>query len=274
MRCLALLALVAVAVANSCPDGCQCDYNPRAPPGGCRSHVYCACGTAISADDLDCVFFHRTDAKPNKLQLDWLQQIPSGARRVDLFGCGIGSIPPGAFAHLSSCRVLNLEYNALTMIPPNAFSGMTKLKVIWLTGHHLRPDDTPHDEYQRVAPDRNMIEQVDEAAFNANPNLAILLLHHNMIKALPDKVFAVPGASLRVLKLVDNQFEFKLHRGAGALKHLVSVKQLDLEEDSGDVLEDWMEETGHYLDDENGDSVPWLQEVAQLLEDRTEDEDL
>ena len=167
---------------------------------------------------------------------------------------------------------MNLEYNSLTSIPDGAFEGMRRLKVLWLTGHHLREDDTPAEEYSALAPKKNTIEEVSEHAFDGNPNLAVLLMHHNQISTLADTVFAPVGASLRVLKLADNRIApEKLQEGVGPLKPLTHVKQLDLMEDSGDHLEDWMEEEGHYLDDSNGDESAWWAHRDALGDSMQED---
>jgi len=228
---LALLATLASAAAN-CPAGCKCS---TAQEGECKSAITCPCGTKLTGS-YDCVFFKQ--AKAPATGADWIKTIPSAARRVDMFGCGIKTIPDGALSHLGETRVLNMEYNALTHIGAGSFKRMNKLKVLWLTGHHLQrgEDAAAHDA---VEPIKNQIATIDAGAFSDNPKLAVLLMHHNKLSTIPDGTFATPAKSLRVLKLLDN------------------AHQLDLKEDSGDVLEDWMEQTDHYLGDDNGDSSKW-----------------
>jgi len=215
--------------------------------------VTCPCGTEFKEGNFDCAFFKQ--AKPAIGKNDWIKTIPASARRVDLFGCGLKEIPDGALSHLKEARVLNLEYNGLKKIGAGAFQGMSKLKVLWLTGHHLRLDDTEAKEYHAVEPRKNQIASVDAAAFSTNTNLAVLLMHHNKLSTLPDTVFKVPAKALRVVKLLDNSL--KLTKGVGPLVGLDGVRQLDLDDDSGDRLEDWMENEGHYLDDLNGDESKW-----------------
>jgi len=244
-------ALAASAAGAACPKGCECQYDKQ---GECKAQINCPCGTVLTGvSDKDCVFFSRTASFPPAH--GWLSAIPSSAKRVDLYGCGISTIPPGTFSHLAQTRVMNLEYNALKKIEDGAFKGMTNLKVLWLTGHHLRADDTAAEEYKAVAPRANAIESVGEGAFSDQRNLVVLLMHHNKFASLPDGVFKAPSKTLRVLKLLDNPV--KLTAGAGPLAGLGDVKQLDISDDSGDFLEDWMEQKGHYIDDNNGDESQW-----------------
>lgn len=275
---LVLCALVVSlgSAAPTCPKGCVCEFNIRTEhPGDCQSRAECPCGTEFPAElnkSLDCVFFWLPHDGPQE-KTDWLEAIPSSSRRVDMFGCGIKRIPDGSLSHLKQTRVLNLEYNQLAEIGPKAFDGLINLKVLWLTGHHLRPDDTPAEQYKAMQPLQNRIRTIHKDAFASNSKLVVLLMHHNEIQELPVGLLQAPAQSLRVIKLLDNQMKPLPVAGSGALEGLTAVKQLDIDEDSGDDLEDWMEETGHYLDDDNGDSTRWWEGNWQREEsDESDDE--
>merc|ERR1711934_1008740 len=176
--CASILIAVSSSASLPCPPGCKCESDNKAPEGSCKTSATCPCGTTVSGA-FDCVYFQQ--AKKAIGTNEWIKTIPSSARRVGLFGCGLKEIPDGALSHLTKARVLNLEYNGLTKIGAGAFQGMSKLKVLWLTGHHLRPDDTPPEEYNPVAPLKNQISSIDADAFSSNPNLTVLLMHHNKL---------------------------------------------------------------------------------------------
>jgi len=191
---------------------------------------------------------------------------------VDIFGCGIKDIPDKAFSHLSEVRVLNLEYNQLTEVRANALVGMSNLKVLWLTGHHIQKDEyggkamPPMSEYNKVDALKNEIKTIDERAFADNGKLAVLLMHHNKIESVPEGVFSTPKSSLRVLKLLDNPMTAKGHglaKGKGPFAGFANCHQFDLDYDSGDVLEDQMEGGGFYLNDDNGDETEWWKRPPQ-----------
>jgi len=264
-RIITLCLLFAMAEA-ACPSGCKCSFRRD---GECASVAQCPCGTHVLGN-FDCVFFQHSvwEGYP---RLDWLSAIPASARQVDLLGCGIKTIPDGSFAHLAATRVLNLEYNALTGIAAGAFKGMAALKVLWITGHHMRPDDTPPEEYKTLEPIQNRIASIHADAFLETPKLTVLLAHHNRLGSLPDLLFKTPAKALRVLKLLDNRLSLK--RFEGPLAGLEGVHQLDLDNDSGDFLEDWMEQQGHYLDDDNGDSSQWWEKQNLPREDEEDDAD-
>jgi len=273
---IALLTTVAVGLPD-CPHGCQCggdESEASEVQRECLSVATCPCGTNLSQGQFaplgvagfDCVIFKMPLGHVTNLNIrpdnEWLRGLPSSARRVDLAGCGVQHISDGSFSHLIETRVLNLEYNALRTIPHEAFKGMANLKVLWLTGHYLDPaamDSESMPEYAALEPLQNAIHTVQGTAFAHNPRLTVLLLHHNDLRRLPAGVFEAQKKSLRVLKLAHNPKLPSLHAGQGALRFLEreNVKQLDLYRDTGDALEDWMQQSGHYLDDNNGDEANW-----------------
>ncbi|CAE7311090.1 sli, partial [Symbiodinium sp. KB8] len=116
------------------------------------------------------------------------------------------------------------------------------MQVLWLTGNHYSPNER---EYKKMKVAGNRLHQLHPQQFEGLKSLQVLLLHHNRLETLPDSLF--DGlAKLRVLKLLDNPFRPRLTRSHPAfIKALQGgvLQQLDLDEDSGDSLEDEWEET-------------------------------
>ncbi|CAL1132621.1 unnamed protein product, partial [Cladocopium goreaui] len=140
-----------------------------------------------------------------------------------------GILPP-------QLRVLNLEFNELEELPEDFFKGLEKLKVLWLTGNHYQPGEKG---YKKMKAAGNRLQLLHPKQFEGLANLQVLLLHHNRLETLPQKVFE-GLRKLRVMKLLDNQFQPALTRKHPAFSKLGKVlRQLDLDEDSGDALEDF-----------------------------------
>jgi len=186
-----------------------------------------------------------------------LNQIPNTIRRLDLSESRLGELPEAGLGHLSELRVLNLEFNNLVSLPKKTFHGLRKLKVLWLTGNHYGEGEPVFKRMQKAG---NRINELHPEQFHTLEHLQVLLVHHNELKKLPDGIF--DGLrNLRVLKLLDNPFKPRLKKKHHAFRKLLSkgvLNQLDLDEDSGDDLEDQMEEQGTYLSDDpvDVDSAP------------------
>eukprot|EP00929_Paragymnodinium_shiwhaense_P072695 TRINITY_DN36904_c0_g2_i1.p1 TRINITY_DN36904_c0_g2~~TRINITY_DN36904_c0_g2_i1.p1 ORF type:complete len:284 (+),score=93.72 TRINITY_DN36904_c0_g2_i1:39-890(+) len=244
--CCCLRAEVATA-AEACPSGCRCR-----PMGECKLMVECRKIRAFPSsypDKVDCIFLNAPSlgkALPEEKR-NGIAAMPGTVKQLDLADCGLGETQPGWFQHLSELRVLNLEFNRLQEVPAKAFEGLGKLKVLWLTGNHYHPDEP---EYKKKKALGNKIVKVHAEAFSGLGNLQVLLMHHNKIKTLDDKVFKNLG-KLKVLKLLDNPISKTL-----SVKHQLfdSIRkycyQLDLIDDSGDDLEDFWEESRSYFKDD------------------------
>eukprot|EP00927_Polykrikos_kofoidii_P057077 TRINITY_DN51185_c0_g1_i1.p1 TRINITY_DN51185_c0_g1~~TRINITY_DN51185_c0_g1_i1.p1 ORF type:complete len:309 (+),score=40.85 TRINITY_DN51185_c0_g1_i1:65-928(+) len=255
---LGFLISACAAKVSPCPKGCQCvGFHPDF--GDCKVTVLCERIKAFpsSADypkDLDCLFMSAPKlSKLNASAKDaGIRAFPTSIRRLDLNQCGLGELPVGdAIGRLRELRVLNLEFNKLKTLPREAFHGLDKLKVLWLTGNHYHPDEK---EYKKMRALGNNLNSLDSEQFSGLKNLQVLLIHHNRLKVLPQSIFADQGR-LRVLKLLDNPFMPRLTRDHAAFRELLSrvplaLTQLDIDEDSGDDLEDMWEETKTYLSDD------------------------
>lgn len=240
-----------------CPAGCKCSAGPGG--GDCSQTAECPRlrrwpDASEYPPGLDCLFVNSPKLRrlqPPQHQAG-LAAIPDSIRRLDLSGSRLRMLPPKAFSHLSSLRVLNLEFNELEELPADAFHGLGKLKVLWLTGNHYSPNER---EYKKMKVAGNRLHQLHPQQFEGLNSLQVLLLHHNRLETLPDSLF--DGlAKLRVLKLLDNPFRPRLTRSHPAfIKALQGgvLQQLDLDEDSGDSLEDEWEETSTYLSDDFSD---------------------
>ena len=129
----------------------------------------------------------------------------------------------------------------------------------------------------KLEPHKNVITELDEAAFAHNPQLTTLHLNHNKLSSamssLPDDVFAAPP--LRVLKLHNNDASLhRLVKGKGPLAGLEGCHQVDLKQDGGDTLEQYLRQTGTFLSNDNGDKSEWWTEEGpkQMTEEEYKQE--
>ncbi|CAK9048295.1 unnamed protein product [Durusdinium trenchii] len=264
-----LLLLLVPAAGKTCPSGCKCSKGP----GGGDCGMTVTCRNLIAGfpkgeqypEGLDCLFIHSPKLRhlPLEQKQAGLQAIPPSVRRLDLSESRLRQLPGRSLPR--RLRVLNLEFNELEELPEDAFQGLSKLKVLWLTGNHYQMGEKG---YKKMKVAGNRLQHLHPKLFEGLSSLQVLLLHHNKLEMLPKDVFE--GLSkLRVLKLLDNPFTPPLSRRHPAFDKLLKDKvlqQLDLEEDSGDALEDQWEETATYLSDDFS--------MGPLPKERPESEDL
>lgn len=241
------------ATPKPCPVRCECSFGPG--KGDCGVTVICKHAPRFPTadmypDDLDCLFLN--SPKLRKLPLPKKEAgflaIPPSVRRLDLSESRLKTLPEIGLGHLSQLRVLNLEFNELNTLPEKTFHGLQKLKVLWLTGNHYQRGEKEFGKMQQAG---NRIAAFHERQFEGLSNLQVLLAHHNKLTELPPGLFA-DLKKLRVLKLLDNSFKQLSPRDEvfSTLLDTGVFQQLDLQEDSGDTLEDMWEETGTYLSDD------------------------
>ncbi|CAJ1444434.1 unnamed protein product [Effrenium voratum] len=249
---LRLLLAPLLVLGKTCPAGCRCSTGP----GGGDCGLTATCRKLFSfpkqeqyPEGLDCLFIHSPKLRnlpPDKMEAG-LRSIPATVRRLDLSESRLRRLPGASLP--PKLRVLNLEFNELEELPEDAFHGLSKLKVLWLTGNHYQVGEKG---YKKMKVAGNRLQELPPRIFQGLSNLQVLLLHHNRMQFLPPGVFD-ELAKLRVLKLLDNPFASRLSRKHPAFQNLLKtgvLQQLDLEEDSGDSLEDFWEETSSYLSDE------------------------
>ena len=235
-----------------CPSGCECVQNERY----CKVRIQCGAFTTALPDasqwpaEADCIGLQpRTPEALSGLTLEQksalLKPLPRTIRQLDLSMCRLGALPADFLQGFPSLKMLNLEFNNLQTLPPPLFHGLPKLKVLWLTGQHYRRSEEDWAAHEAA---KNELTALHPAQFEGLGSLQVLLLHHNLLAALPTPLFnGTP--QLRVLKLVDNRLPHSLSPAAAVFAPLTKVEQLDLNEDSGDALEDSWERDGTYLDD-------------------------
>ena len=214
----------------------------------------------------DCVGIHIIPNSPWSLQEKeklFQEDLPSEIKFLDLSFSGLITLPKQAFVRFPNLIFLSLEFNQLETLEQNIFQGLDHLRVLWLTGNHIQPEE---DMYANGNLLQNHIENIHEETFiPLGKSLQVLLMHHNYLTSLPaDTMFGPENMpQLRVLKLLDNPWKDemketfdKLHNSwdaaAAAAKGRVVCKkhkssrgeclQLDVTEDSGDDLEDIWDE--------------------------------
>eukprot|EP00054_Salpingoeca_dolichothecata_P013906 m.77901 g.77901 ORF g.77901 m.77901 type:complete len:340 (+) comp20709_c0_seq2:47-1066(+) len=223
-----------------CPENCDCAVDTEP---GC--HVYAVCSGLTSFPRtpfpiiVNCVELTDNDFShlSTEEKIEGLANLSPDTRMLHLDNCRLGTLP--SLGHLKELRFLNLEGNRLTQLDVNVFSGLSHLKILYLTGPHVEEDEPGYDAAVNAG---NRIERLHEDLFEGLLSLQILLLHHNRLSSLPPSIFnGTPN--LKVLKLLDNNFDPPLLPQDAVFQPLISMEQLDLEEDSGDDLEDeWLDQ--------------------------------
>ena len=136
---------------------------------------------------------------------DLPDDIPERTNYINLRRNNIATLPSGNFSHLVSCIFLDLRYNNISVIEPNAFDGLQTLDTLWLSNNSL---------YTLIS---DMFQHLD--------NLDKLYLTGNRIGRIEVNSFAGLG-KLTVLDLSDNLLS---SLEAGSLTELVSLKELHID---------------------------------------------
>jgi len=275
---LALLQLA--TVREPCPAGCHCETSAD---NGCALFVQCHAGNTFPPalpPATDCVQLSSpqlSSSSPAAKAAFFAHTLPAGLRLLDLSFCGLGAnggLPAGAFSRFPQLLTLNLEFNALESLPADVFRGADALRTLWLTGNHWQPDE---QGYQRAVRMGNRLATLPPTVFSGLRALRVLLLHHNQLASLPPDLFADSAKKLAVVKLVDNAAEFSAsdpafapllderRRCAPRRPSLGGCVQLDLDDDSGDALEDLWDDSAVALLPE-GDLERWMRRAAQKAE--------
>jgi len=255
--------------SDSCPTECNCYHSEL----GCQLLVRCDDAGLSSFPHVpvgtDCLQLRenpRLGELSQEQQRDQLRTL-SGLKLLDLHGCRLGSkseghIPADLLHGFTSLRWLCLEGNNLIDLPQGLFAQTPHLRMLQLTGPFESSDGGncwPPGPTQRPRGFRRMCKMHNAAAnrlralpvgiFGGLDDLHVLMLHHNALNDLPVDAF-VDLNQLRVLKLLDNAVSFNITNPAFATllrKRKRCAKgratrgeclQLDVDEDTGDDLED------------------------------------
>ncbi len=197
----------------------------------------------ISGNDF---YFYRTWWNLTQVPSD----IPAEARRVDLAGNAITSLPAGVFSHLSQCRILSVDNNKLTCVDRDAFKGMVSLALLFLFKNkishvepgtfrpllklsHLRLEQneisslssrqTPDGTLQTVPPDGN-ISHIDIGTFLGPNSLRDIALYHNQLCTIKSGWFSGMYALERLNLMFNNISSIE----KGAFDSLHSIKSIQL----------------------------------------------
>ena len=259
---LAFFFLAHTATATkSCPANCECDTN-----GECNLAVRCEEGHSLPESfppGTDCVAVHvqpptgtKTWSRATKEKF-FYQTLPSNVKLLDLAFSNLGpALPNKPFERFHRLIFLSLEFNSLaTLDDPTLFEGLHQLRVLWLTGNHMEPDE---ELYPLAMQQRNQIARVHESLFQPLQNIEIILLHHNNLTTINSEMFGADKVpELKVLKLLDNglapddidALKKALHDSWSGKRRMCGFEeasqgdcvQLDLRIDAGDDLEDLWE---------------------------------
>ncbi|WP_421988819.1 leucine-rich repeat-containing protein kinase family protein [Roseococcus sp.] len=152
----------------------------------------------------------------------------AGARELRLGGCGLTEFPPEIFGLAESLEVLDLGFNALSMLPddlgrlrhlrvlfcsgnrferlPPALGDCAALSQIGFRGVGLRevPAEALPPRLRWLTLTDNRIETLP-AALGQRPALQKLMLSGNQLRQLPESLGEAPG--LELLRIAANRFE-------------------------------------------------------------------
>ena len=158
---LPLTARLTVANNNSCDPGCECRSNSNIAQASCQFEVYCDDDTNKKntlpfhfPTKADCIEIHLSPPTSTgwstQEKTHFFNALPSGLRHLDLSFSGLHSfaqINDGKpFERFSNLIFLNLEFNKLIKLDKYIFEGLTSLRVLWLTGNHIDPDEVQYTE--------------------------------------------------------------------------------------------------------------------------------
>ena len=114
--------------------------------------------------------------------------IPSNATKIYLNNNEIFQIEPGAFAFHTQCVKLRLDFNELTEVRNDMWTGLVALEYLSLE----------HNDIGYIAP----------SAFADLPNLKGLYLHNNKLTTLPENIFTIKQMpQLEILTLHENSLK-------------------------------------------------------------------
>ncbi|XP_053572759.1 leucine-rich repeat-containing G-protein coupled receptor 5 [Bombina bombina] len=230
---------------RSCPVPCHCEQDGMLLKVDCSDRGLSALPGNLS------IFTSYLDMSMNNIT-----RLPSNAlhnlhflEELRLAGNDLTYIPKGAFAGLSSLKVLMLQNNQLRQVPnealhslrslqslrldanhishvpPNCFSGLLSLRHLWLDDNSLTEIPVRALEslssLQAMTLALNKIHHIPDYAFKNLSSLVVLHLHNNRIYSLGKKCFD----GLHSLETLDLNYN-NLDEFPSAIKTLRNLKEL------------------------------------------------
>ena len=214
--------------------------------------------------ETDCIEIHiapptKTGWSNESKETLFYHTLPAHLKSLDLSFTGLGSFPTHSFQKFTQLIFLSLEFNSITALhDPLTFQGLDQLRVLWLTGNHIQPNE---NIYSTAVLLQNNIQFIHDQLFEPLHSIQVLLMHHNQLQSLDTTMFTYEKRPhLRVLKVLDNDWNAPTLASFRTLQRIWSSTQsprqacarnvpsrgeciqLDVAEDSGDDLEDIWDE--------------------------------
>lgn len=188
------------------------------------------------------------------------------------------SLKGSEFSSLSSLEVLNLKLNGIKEIPVKQFSGLTKLREVYLDENQISSIDkktfAENVELKIVSLSSNDIAELHYKTFASLTSLVELDLSLNRLTSLRMKLFERNG-KLEQLHLIDNHLKFV---ESNIFESLTSLARADFE--GNPCVSDWIiptdikklnETINESCKVDKDTELRWLrEEIADLQEENAE----
>ncbi|XP_021940678.1 slit homolog 1 protein-like [Zootermopsis nevadensis] len=145
-----------------------------------------SCKYDIKRKSLDC-----TNVNLGSLKISKMLDTPTNIQFLLLVNTGLKNLEGDSFSAVPNLLILNMSSNALEILDPNLFRGLTKLRRLDLSNNKLK-------------------SLFDYRIFVSQGNLWTLRLQKNHVRTVYSDVLA-PLKSLRVLDLTENPFICNCH---------------------------------------------------------------
>ena len=134
---------------------------------------------------------HNCRHKYSKLASELTQvpnDIPEETNYVSLKRNNIASLSSGNFSHMYSCIFLDLRYNNISLIEPNAFEGLDSLYTLWLSNNNLHNLTSGMFQQlknlEKLYLSGNRIGSIEAKSFSGLQKVFILDLSDNLLSSL------------------------------------------------------------------------------------------
>ncbi|KAI6184601.1 Leucine Rich Repeat family protein [Aphelenchoides bicaudatus] len=181
-------------------------------------------------EDLD--FSNNLITDLGKMSFGAVNGAAASLQQLNLAGNKIEEISdPGSFLYFTSLIVLNLSFNRLHKITPEAFNRLSSLKSLNLEHNNLEsfPKSTLFNlkKLANIRLNNNKIENLPVRVFELSTQLVEAHLMGNKIRQINDQIFhSSSSQKLEYLNLANNKIETV---GSGAFESLPKLSILDLQ---------------------------------------------